>query len=339
MNVMNDRISIAMATFNGEKYLREQLDSIYSQTLLPNETVAVDDCSTDRTTEILEEYRIKKGLKYFVNKHNIGVIKNFEKAISLCQGDYVALSDQDDIWFPEKLEKSYNKLKDIENTSPAMISSRSIYVDSEIKIYKKFESTVDSLEYYESLWGHGNSQGCTFMLNRKLINHILPFPDGITIHDSYISFVAAMIGYKYNMAEALMYYRHHEGNVLAKATSLKTKSFLNKLKDKEFLKEEFPNFISNNRFVNMRQAYKQQKEYINKERAFLIEKILSLKSSKYFIKKISIIISLSDISLKRRCKVLIFFVFSKIAKIYVNIIIHVSNFIKRGKMGKKSGKK
>ena len=104
---MSDRISIAMATFNGEKYLREQLDSIYSQTLLPYEIVAADDCSTDRTTEILEEYRIKKGLKYLVNEHNIGVVKNFEKAISLCQGDYVALSDQDDIWFPEKLEKSY----------------------------------------------------------------------------------------------------------------------------------------------------------------------------------------------------------------------------------------
>ena len=310
---MNNRISIAIATFNGEKYLKEQLDSLYLQTLLPYEIVVVDDYSTDKTAEILEEYRIKKDLKYFINKQNIGVIKNFEKAISLCKGDYIALSDQDDIWFPEKLEKSYNKLKSIENNYPAMISSRAIYVNSECKIFRKFESIVDSFEYYETIWGNGNSQGCTFMLNRKLIEYILPFPDGITIHDSYIALVAAMVGYKYNMADPLMYYRHHDGNTLAKEQTKKEGIFYY-LKEERFLEDEFPNFISKKRFYNMQLAYKHQKKYIEKEKLTLIEKILSLNSSKSFIKKLLIIISLSEISLIRRSKIVALSIFVKIKK-------------------------
>jgi glycosyltransferase involved in cell wall biosynthesis len=92
-------ISLAMPTYNGERFLREQLDSIYNQTIVPDEVIVVDDCSTDGTISILEEYKKKYGLKYWVNEKNLGYNKNFEKAISLCTGDYIALSDQDDVWF------------------------------------------------------------------------------------------------------------------------------------------------------------------------------------------------------------------------------------------------
>lgn len=123
---MSDRISVAMTTFNGERYLREQLDSIYSQTRVPDEVVVVDDCSVDNTSTILQEYHQSKGLTDFVNDKNLGVNKNFEKAISLCTGDYIAISDQDDIWFKNKLELSYLKLKEIENDEPSSVSSGNI---------------------------------------------------------------------------------------------------------------------------------------------------------------------------------------------------------------------
>ena len=96
---MADKISVVLTTYNGEKFLKEQLDSLYNQTMLPDEIVVVDDCSNDKTVEILEKYKNTKGLRYYVNDVNIGVNKNFEKAIKLCQGDYIALCDQDDIWF------------------------------------------------------------------------------------------------------------------------------------------------------------------------------------------------------------------------------------------------
>lgn len=98
-------ISIAMATYNGEKYLREQLDSILAQTIQDFELIVCDDCSTDSTVQILNEYVEKDSrIKVFVNAKNLGFRKNFEKAIGLCKGEYIALSDQDDIWMTEHLE-------------------------------------------------------------------------------------------------------------------------------------------------------------------------------------------------------------------------------------------
>ena len=94
-------ISIAMATFNGEKYLREQIDSILAQTHQNFELVICDDCSTDGTAGILREYETQDSrIRVYVNERNIGFKKKFERAISLCKGEYIALSDQDDVWRP-----------------------------------------------------------------------------------------------------------------------------------------------------------------------------------------------------------------------------------------------
>jgi glycosyltransferase involved in cell wall biosynthesis len=98
-------ISIAMCTYNGERFLQEQLESFSSQTRLPDELVICDDCSQDNTLALLKEFasRAPFRVRIYVNPKNLGVAKNFEKAISLCRGDITALSDQDDVWRPEKL--------------------------------------------------------------------------------------------------------------------------------------------------------------------------------------------------------------------------------------------
>ena len=96
-------VSIAMCTYNGEPFLREQMDSLVKQDYRPIELVIVDDGSTDATQSILAEYANQHDfIKLHVNDSNLGFIKNFEKAISLCSGEYISLCDQDDIWFPEK---------------------------------------------------------------------------------------------------------------------------------------------------------------------------------------------------------------------------------------------
>ena len=98
-------ISIALASYNGSKYIREQLDSILEQTYQDFELIICDDCSTDNTWQILQEYAQKDSrIKVFENERNLGFKKNFEKAISLCNGKYIALSDQDDIWIDNHLE-------------------------------------------------------------------------------------------------------------------------------------------------------------------------------------------------------------------------------------------
>lgn len=99
--------SIAMGTFNGEKYLQEQLDSLANQTILPDELVVCDDGSSDRTVEILENFARTAPfpVRIFVNEKNLGIPANFCKVFSLCEKDVTFFCDQDDIWFPEKIEK------------------------------------------------------------------------------------------------------------------------------------------------------------------------------------------------------------------------------------------
>jgi glycosyltransferase involved in cell wall biosynthesis len=101
------RISIAMAVYNGERFIREQLDSYLAQTRLPDELVVSDNASTDRTREIVEEFAKSAPfeVKLNLNPTNLGIAKNFERAISLCSGDIIFLSDCDDVWLPHKIER------------------------------------------------------------------------------------------------------------------------------------------------------------------------------------------------------------------------------------------
>ena len=123
-------ISIAMATYNGGQYLSEQLDSIVNQTYTNIEIVIVDDDSKDNTVEIIKSYQQKyKFIKLYQNPTNLGIVKSFEKAISLCNGDYIALSDQDDVWLPHKLEELVNKIG-----SSLLIYSDAILVDSNMQV-------------------------------------------------------------------------------------------------------------------------------------------------------------------------------------------------------------
>src|SRR4030067_269521 len=96
-------IGVVLCTYNGEKYLREQLDSILCQTRAPDQILILDDCSNDRTIEIIENFLKKDGrIRLIRNETNLGYARNFEKGISLCETDFIALSDQDDIWFNDK---------------------------------------------------------------------------------------------------------------------------------------------------------------------------------------------------------------------------------------------
>lgn len=99
-------ISVAMCTFNGEKYIKEQIESIINQSLVPDEIIICDDCSKDNTVNIIKETLDNWSGKVYlvVNEKNLGYRKNFEKAISLCHGDIIFLSDQDDVWNKDKIE-------------------------------------------------------------------------------------------------------------------------------------------------------------------------------------------------------------------------------------------
>ena len=106
-------VSVVMATYNGEKFLAEQIDSILSQSYPVHELIVQDDCSTDGTTDIVRQYMQKYPfVKLFINERNVGYNENFRRAAMHATGDFVAFSDQDDIWFPQKLERQVAAIGD-----------------------------------------------------------------------------------------------------------------------------------------------------------------------------------------------------------------------------------
>jgi len=217
-NIADCKVSVAIATYNGEKYLAEQLDSLYSQTRQPDEVIAVDDCSKDNTVKILDEYSKKYNVKFYINDRNLGIAKNFEKAISLCTGNYIMLCDQDDVWLPQKIEKSLKKIKEIENDKPALVVCENIPVNSNLKRTCYLPAKKDSSYFMDTFFGK-SWQGCCMIMNRKLLPLIIPI--GHKFHDAYIALIAVMCGEKYNLAEPLLYYRTHSDNAIGKITELK----------------------------------------------------------------------------------------------------------------------
>lgn len=212
-------ISVAMTSFNGEKFLRDQLESLYKQTRVPDEIIVCDDQSTDKTVAILQEFHEKFGLTYYVNEKKLGVNKNFEKAIRLCKGRYVALCDQDDVWFQNKIEKMLTVIQKYEENSPCVISSQVVPVKESVENRLFSRPIKDSFGVEATLLSVGNVQGCTLMLNDKMVRILKPFPESykdVMMYDGYISFVSATCGVKYNIGEPLMFYRLHKNNVFGK---------------------------------------------------------------------------------------------------------------------------
>jgi len=201
-------VSIALCTYNGEAYLREQLDSIVNQSYSPIELIAVDDCSTDKTLKILEEYADKYPfLKLFVNPENLGYIKNFEKALQLCSGDYIALSDQDDIWNLEKIEKQVNTIG-----NHLLIYHDSEFVDQNGQSLNRKMSDIMNLysgNQPETFLFFNCISGHSVLMKKELRDELLPFPDAY-FHDWWMGYVATNLGSIDFIKESLVQYRQHQ---------------------------------------------------------------------------------------------------------------------------------
>jgi glycosyltransferase involved in cell wall biosynthesis len=209
----NKLVSIAMCTYNGEKFLSYQLDSILNQTYKNLEIIITDDCSRDNTVKIIKEYMQKDNrIKFFQNKQNIGFIKNFEKAISLCNGNYIALADQDDIWKEKKIEIFITTID-----KHSLIYSDAIPIDyHNNKIHDSYIRPHNNLVYGKcnKAFLHTNCvSGNTLMFKKELIQYILPIPTMISYHDIWIAFVASTYSSITFIAEEMIYYRRYEEQI------------------------------------------------------------------------------------------------------------------------------
>ena len=179
-------ISVALCTYNGARYLREQLESIRKQTRLPDELVVCDDGSQDETVDILREFAAGSGIKtrIHLNTVNLGFTYNFEQALGLCRGDLVFMADQDDIWFPGKVEEVSRLFLDFPKIIGATHDGR--LVDEHGKWFG-----TSKLQQIVRGYGkdNGTVTGALSCIRRSGLDIILPFPSGVNGHDTWITYV------------------------------------------------------------------------------------------------------------------------------------------------------
>jgi glycosyltransferase involved in cell wall biosynthesis len=202
-------VSIAMTTYNGARYLGEQLDSFLSQTRQPDELVVCDDGSSDATVEILEAFRQKSPFKVFIyrNETNLGYVKNFEKALSHCEGDIVFLSDQDDVWFGNKIEEVEQLF--LAKPNVRVILNNQFVTDSNlVPSSYSFLSNINAVGVGESWF----VSGCCTTIRKDFFPIILPIPRDAQGHDTWISKLAEALSVKYVFATSLQYHRRHGEN-------------------------------------------------------------------------------------------------------------------------------
>jgi glycosyltransferase involved in cell wall biosynthesis len=216
------KISVAMTTFNGAPYLREQLDSIFAQNRLPDELIVCDDRSTDTTAELLRDYSERAPFPMIVvhNDRRLGSTKNFEQAIRLCSGDLIALSDQDDVWYPHKLDVIERRFE--ADLDLGVVFTNADLIDqngaplrrdlwSRCRFTQSRRQALSSSRRYDLLLGLPFTTGATMVFRSTFKALILPIPaDSPTfVHDRWITVLIAAVGRIGIIANSLIAYRLH----------------------------------------------------------------------------------------------------------------------------------
>lgn len=216
-------ISIVMCTYNGAAYLDEQLESIRLQTVQPRELVICDDGSLDRTPEIVKDFakHVTFPVRYVVNAHRLGVTRNFAKAMREAKGQYIALCDQDDVWYADKLEKQMALMAATEKECG---SDKPILVHSDLRVVSENRELINnSLFNYQKLsptWIRPLDTlliqnfvtGCSVIVNRALVEVALPLPSRAVMHDWWLALCASLFGEIRTLPEATIDYRQHANN-------------------------------------------------------------------------------------------------------------------------------
>ncbi|HXB34367.1 MAG TPA: glycosyltransferase family 2 protein [Puia sp.] len=204
-------VSVVLGTYNGEAYLHEQLRSILAQTWPALEIIAIDDGSIDRTVDILREYAGRDPrIRVVVNERNLGFVRNFEKGCRLTAGKYIALCDQDDYWFPEKITKMVG----------AIGSHPMVYCDSDLcdEALQPLGRRISDLAHYQSfddcrqLCVFSRMYGHATLITRDLFERASPFLEEVP-HDGWLAYHATLYGGVLYLPEVLVKYRQHAGNV------------------------------------------------------------------------------------------------------------------------------
>jgi len=220
---MGNKISVALATHNGARFITGLLESILTQQQLPTELIVCDDASTDETVAILKAFSEISPfeVKIFHNPARLGASQNFSRAISLCTCDVIALADQDDVWMPEKLHQVTQVLT---ITGRAAVFTDAVVVDHDltslgytmwgrVRFDRREQRLVENGQALDVLLKHRVVTGATLAFKSSLMESLLPIPSEWP-HDEWIALIAAATGGIFPLNKCLIHYRQHSENVI-----------------------------------------------------------------------------------------------------------------------------
>jgi glycosyltransferase involved in cell wall biosynthesis len=212
------RISVCITSYNGERYIYEQINSILNQLMEDDEIVICDDKSSDSTVAIISSFKDER-IKVIINKQNLGFSRNFSQCIDLAKGSFIFLADHDDVWLPGKVEK-YLKIFREEPSAVSIMGNMEIIDENGVIISPRFLNLKT---------GYGNGlvrvtrnfikstyYGCSIAFRRELVSKILPLPFHF---DTWIGLVSDIYGRCYHLDDVTMQYRRHSNNFSTGKTS------------------------------------------------------------------------------------------------------------------------
>jgi glycosyltransferase involved in cell wall biosynthesis len=219
---MSSKISVALCTYNGEKFIEQQLKSIFNQSLAVSEIIICDDASTDKTVDIISKFELKYPtiIQLYKNEINLNCVKNFEKAIQLTTGDYIFLSDQDDVWQADKVEKTINYF--LQNPTAEGVFTDAFLIDDNNKRIENYSLlqccifNAEMLEQCGSFWNtyqqyNNMVTGATLCIKKVVKEFIFPFPVIPQFyHDEWIALHLAKRNTLQLLNEKLISYRIHQ---------------------------------------------------------------------------------------------------------------------------------
>lgn len=215
---MEKKVAVLISTYNGEKYLKEQLDSILNQTYKNIQIIIRDDGSKDSTVEIVKEYQKKHENIILFEKINIGFIRSFFKLLEMSESDYYAFCDQDDVWMENKIELAVKLLNEADNSKPNMAFGNSDYYNENMELINEGEKHK-TFSFKNSLY-ECVTQGMTMVINQKakemIINNL---PEKCLFHDWWTYMICSGIGNVLYSDKTVVKYRRFETNATAEGQS------------------------------------------------------------------------------------------------------------------------
>lgn len=244
---MDDDVQVLLAVYNGEKYLEEQLDSLFRQTHRRFRVTVRDNHSTDGTRRLLRRWqgRHPGKIELIEGDRNLGVIGNFAALLDKADAPYVMLSDADDVWLPDKMEKTLKSMREAERACgkamPVLVHTDLRVVDETLSLLQPSFWRMSKLDgsapcLLNRALTENAVSGCTAMLNRALVELARPIPAEVPMHDAWIGLVAAAFGNVVPLTEATVLYRQH-GNNAAGASAYGLFNYRKKLASEENLEK------------------------------------------------------------------------------------------------------